>query len=302
MIHAPIGGSLQEGLQDAALVGNTNGFKVNVNSALQTSSSQRKLLSDESNHYALCGLKWGFNRSERPVVGVGICISIAIAAPALAGVNCIASPIGKDFCVVGRNLEKLHFGNKYVHIATFLLFCVAPFWILNTVTINIDNEPVRVVLGLLGMLLCVFGLLYGGYWRIQMRGKFNLPPNKLCCGKPAVTDCIQWLLCCWCSLAQEVRTAEYYDIVDDKFFCQKLTQSCVKPALNSLPPEDKAPQVTSKSTSFWSSHTVNKIWSQESNDYSSLSEIEFSRERKQNVMEAPILQTIQVDDNDIKRT
>ena len=207
-----------------------------------------------------------------------------------------------SFCVVGRNLEKLHFGNKYVHIATFLLFCVAPFWILNTVTINIDNEPVRVVLGLLGMLLCVFGLLYGGYWRIQMRGKFNLPPNKLCCGKPAVTDCIQWLLCCWCSLAQEVRTAEYYDIVDDKFFCQKLTQSCVKPALNSLPPEDKAPQVTSKSTSFWSSHTVNKIWSQESNDYSSLSEIEFSRERKQNVMEAPILQTIQVDDNDIKRT
>lgn len=45
--------------------------------------------------YALCGLKWGFNRSERPVVGVGICISIAIAAPALAGVNCIASPIGR---------------------------------------------------------------------------------------------------------------------------------------------------------------------------------------------------------------
>ena len=50
MTRDTIGGSLQEGLQDAALVGNTNGFKVNVNSALQTSSSQRKLLSDESNH------------------------------------------------------------------------------------------------------------------------------------------------------------------------------------------------------------------------------------------------------------
>ncbi|KAG4393210.1 hypothetical protein GLYMA_03G041200v4 [Glycine max] len=304
--------------------------------------------------YALCGLNWGFNRSERPVVGVGICISIAIAAPALAGVYCIASPLGKEyeteeaaqnhiptsntfasrndhslveytpqwrgglfdlwdnlsvacltlfcsFCVFGRNMERQNFGNKYVHIATFLLFCVAPFWIFNMATINIDDEPVRLVLGLLGIFLCVFGLLYGGYWRIQMRERFNLPPNKLCCGKPAVTDCIQWLFCCWCSLAQEVRTAESYDIVEDKFFCKKQTQSCVQLALNSLPPEDKAPQVTSMSTSsFWSSHSFNKIWSEESKDHSSLSEIEFSRERKQNVMEVPIPLTIQIDDNDIK--
>ncbi|TKY63593.1 hypothetical protein E2542_SST13471 [Spatholobus suberectus] len=306
--------------------------------------------------YALCGLNWGFNRSERPVVGVGICISIAITAPALAGVYCITSPLGKEyetdeeaqnhiptitafasrndhslveytpqwrgglfdlwdnlsvaclslfcgFCVFGRNMERLHFGNMYVHIATFLLFCVAPFWIFNMATLNIDDECVRRVLWLIGILLCVFGLLYGGYWRIQMRERFNLPPNKICCGKPAVTDCIQWLLCCWCSLAQEVRTAESYDIVDDKFFCKKKTESCVQPALKSLPPEDKVPQVTSMSTSsFWNNHGLSKIWSEESKDYSSLSEIEFSRERKQNVMEAPIPLTIQIDEKDSKRT
>jgi len=42
---------LQEDLQqDAASVGNTNDFKVNVNSALQISSSQRGLLKDENHH------------------------------------------------------------------------------------------------------------------------------------------------------------------------------------------------------------------------------------------------------------
>ncbi|KAL2337637.1 hypothetical protein Fmac_012083 [Flemingia macrophylla] len=293
--------------------------------------------------YALCGLNWGFNRSERPLVGVGICISVAIAAPAIASVYCIASPLGKEyeideeaqnhiptkstfasrndhglveyapqwrggifdfwdnlsvaclalfcsFCVFGRNMERVHFGNMYVHIATFLLFCVAPFGIFNMATLNIDDEPVRRVFGLMSILLCVFGLLYGGYWRIQMRERFNLPPNKICCGKPAVIDCTQWLFCCWCSLAQEVRTAEFYDIVDEK--------SCVQPALNSLPAEDKGPQVTSMSTSFWSSHDLSKIWSEESKDFSSLSESEFSRGKKQNIMEAPVPQSIQIDDND----
>ncbi|KAJ1416314.1 hypothetical protein SESBI_17495 [Sesbania bispinosa] len=252
--------------------------------------------------YALCGLNLGFNRSERPLVGVGICISIAIAAPALAGIYCIVSPLGKEyedeeeahnhipkfasrndhslventpqwrgglfdlwdnlsvaylslfcsFCVFGRNMERLHFGNMYVHIATFLLFCVAPFWVFNLATFNIDDVPVKIAL------------------RVD-------------------------------------RTAEFYDIVDDKFFCKKQTESCVQLAPNSLPLEDRAPQVRSMTTSsLWSSTSLSKIWSEESKDNSShgwqLSEVEFSRERKQNVMEAPKQVTIQVEDNDSKRT
>lgn len=50
MSQATIRGSLQEGLQDAASVGITNDFEVNVNSALQVSSSQRRLLKDENHH------------------------------------------------------------------------------------------------------------------------------------------------------------------------------------------------------------------------------------------------------------
>ncbi|XP_034221716.1 uncharacterized protein LOC117632369 [Prunus dulcis] len=47
--------------------------------------------------YALCGLNLGYKRSERPAVGVGICLSVAIAAPAIAGVYCIVSVLGKEY-------------------------------------------------------------------------------------------------------------------------------------------------------------------------------------------------------------
>ncbi|PIN13350.1 hypothetical protein CDL12_14035 [Handroanthus impetiginosus] len=242
--------------------------------------------------YALCGLNLGYRRSQRPPIGVGLCISIAIGAPAVAGIYTMLSPLGKDyetevdveaqipvttedstqpdqsrrmsfekrfsfasrddertvetrphwsggvldfwddislaylslfcsFCVFGWNMERLGFGNMYVHIATFLLFCMAPFWIFNLAAVNIDHETVRAALGLTGIFLCVFGLLYGGFWRIQMRKRFNLPPDNFCCGKPAVTDCALWLFCCWCSLAQEVRTGNSYDIVEDKFYRKK---------------------------------------------------------------------------------
>jgi len=120
------------------------------------------------------------------------------------------------FCVFGWNMERLGFGNMYVHIATFLLLCVAPFWIFNLAAVNIDSDAIREILGISGLVLCLFGLLYGGFWRIQMRKRFKLPPNNFCFGKPDVTDCIQWLLCCWCSLAQEVRTGDFYNIEENK--------------------------------------------------------------------------------------
>ncbi|KAB5538636.1 hypothetical protein DKX38_016169 [Salix brachista] len=244
--------------------------------------------------YALCGLNLGYRRSERPAIGVGVCISVAIAAPAIAGVYSILSPLGKDyeseideeaqmqittgegaeklrsksleksysfaikdeqrivetrpqwsggildfwddisiaylslfcsFCVLGWNMERFGFGNMYVHILTFLLFCLAPFWIFNLAAVNIDNETVREALGITGIILCAFGLLYGGFWRIQLRKRFNLPAYTFCFGEPAVSDCTLWLCCCWCSLAQEVRTGNSYDIVEDKFYQKQMDSS-----------------------------------------------------------------------------
>ncbi|KAF8024220.1 hypothetical protein BT93_F1425 [Corymbia citriodora subsp. variegata] len=269
--------------------------------------------------YALCGLNLGYKRTQRPALGVGICISVAIAAPAFAGVYCIISPLGKDydsgideeaqvqitddqkteldklrmkqferrysfapredprivenrpmwsggildfwedislaylslfcsFCVFGWNMERLGFGNMYVHIATFVLFCIAPFWIFNLAALNIDNETVREALSVTGVILCLFGLLYGGFWRIQMRKRYNLPPYKFCCGKPAVTDCALWLFCCWCSLAQEVRTGNSYDVAEEKF-CIKQRDGDELAPISPLPNEDRVFEVRSGSAS-----------------------------------------------------
>lgn len=245
--------------------------------------------------YALCGLNWGFKRSQRPPVGVGLCLAVAIGAPAAAGIYSILSPLGKNFqvdeendihmqeatlsyelklgrtpslricrapqiccgevsftskdgalveephwkgglfdccedppvailstvcafCVFGWNMERLGFGNRYVHIVTFILLCSAPYWILNLAAINIDNVHVRKGLGISGILLSIFGLLYGGFWRIQMRKTFRLPAQRWCFGKSVLTDCTQWLFCAPCSLCQEVRTSEYYKVQESNFY------------------------------------------------------------------------------------
>lgn len=298
--------------------------------------------------YALCSLNLEYNRSERPAIGVGICLSVAIAAPAMAGLYTIISPLGKEydcefdeeaqiqtltnrashlncrmslekrfsfasrdeqrileyapvwrgglfdiwdniriaylslfcsFCVFGWNMERLGFGNMYVHIATFLLFCTAPFWIFNLAAVNIDNETVRVALGLTGIALCLFGLLYGGFWRIQMRKRFNLPASNIFIGKPAIVDCAQWLFCCWCSLAQEVRTADFYDIVEDKF-CRKQTNESYQPTLPSLPREDGVVQFMSSPNSLHNSHRLLGLGAKRSPSPSRLSRDHYSPGRQ----------------------
>lgn len=280
--------------------------------------------------YALCGLNWGYKRSQRPAIGVGLCLAVAISAPAIAGVYSILSPLGKEyesevdqeeesqsafvdgnkqmhlglnslekrysfalrddqriaessptwrgglfdlwddisvaylslfcgFCVFGWNMERLGFGNMYVHIATFLLFCMAPFWIFNLAAINIDNELVRELLGVTGIVLCVFGLLYGGFWRIQMRKRFNLPENDFCCGYPSLTDCAQWLCCSMCSLAQEVRTGDFYDVVENRLYRMQ-TDDSIRPTLSPLPREDGSPLFkSSPSSSLWSNSSPSRF-------------------------------------------
>lgn len=58
-----------------------------------------------------------------------------------------------------------------------------------------------------------------------MRKRFNLPEYAFCFGEPSFSDCTLWLCCCWCSLAQEVRTGNSYDVVEDKL-CRKPEDIC----------------------------------------------------------------------------
>ncbi|CAE6087048.1 unnamed protein product [Arabidopsis arenosa] len=73
----------------------------------------------------------------------------------------------------------------------------------------------------------------------KMRKRFKLPGYNFCCGRPAIADCTLWLFCCWCSLAQEVRTANSYEIVEDKFCKRREENSKIDEAVvSSLPRED----------------------------------------------------------------
>ncbi|XP_078181344.1 uncharacterized protein LOC144575097 [Carex rostrata] len=126
-------------------------------------------------------------------------------------------------CMFGWNMKRLGFGNMYVHMFTFLLLCIAPFWVLNIAALNISDMVLSDVIGYAGIFFCFYGLLYGGYWRIQMRKKIKLPGNKFCCRSASLTDYVQWLFCWSCALAQEIRTGNLY--VEDENLYEKLTDA-----------------------------------------------------------------------------
>lgn len=140
-------------------------------------------------------------------------------------------------CVFGWNMERLGFGNMYVHIVTFLLLCVAPFWIFNITALHIHDYVIGDMIGITGIVLCVCGLIYGGFWRIQMRKRFKLPGNTFCCGFASLTDYFQWMFCWSCSLAQEVRTGNFYDVEDDSLYTRLMDGDIEssQPVLHPLP-------------------------------------------------------------------
>ncbi|CAD6203273.1 unnamed protein product [Miscanthus lutarioriparius] len=124
------------------------------------------------------------------------------------------------FCVFGWNMERLGFGNMYVHAFTFILLCVAPFLIFSVTALNIHDDEIRDTVVAVGVLLGFCSFLYGGFWRSQMRKRYKLPGGRSAwwwCGSAAVGDCAKWLFCWTCALAQEVRTANFYDVDDDRF-------------------------------------------------------------------------------------
>ncbi|KAG8085911.1 hypothetical protein GUJ93_ZPchr0010g8184 [Zizania palustris] len=87
-----------------------------------------------------------------------------------------------------------------------------------------------------------------------MRKRFNLPANNFCCRNPEATDCFQWLCCCSCSLAQEVRTADYYDIAEGSSNAQITEES--QRIMSALPREDGLPLFRSNPGSPYRSSTA----------------------------------------------
>nr|CAB3490702.1 unnamed protein product [Digitaria exilis] len=126
------------------------------------------------------------------------------------------------FCVFGWNMERLGFGSAFVHAATFALLCLAPVWVLGVSALHIHDYVIGDAVGVAGVLLCAGGLLYGGYWRIQMRKRFRLPGSRACCGSKSLTDYARWLFCWPFALAQEVRTASLYHVHGELFYSKQV--------------------------------------------------------------------------------
>uniref|UniRef100_A0ACD5XPQ6 Uncharacterized protein n=1 Tax=Avena sativa TaxID=4498 RepID=A0ACD5XPQ6_AVESA len=163
-----------------------------------------------------------------------------------AAAGCCLS-LSCTFCVFGWNAERLGFGNACVHATTFLLLCFAPLWVFGVTALRVHDAAVGDVVGAAAVLLCAGGLLYGGYWRIQMRRKFGLPGSAVCCGSKSATDYASWLFCWPCALAQEVRTASLYHIEGESFFHRK--DAAVSDHEPLLPPRHRADPAVAPGTS-----------------------------------------------------
>ncbi|XP_062197429.1 uncharacterized protein LOC133900348 [Phragmites australis] len=123
------------------------------------------------------------------------------------------------FCVFGWNMERLGLGNMYVHVFTFALLCAAPVLVFAVAALNIHDATLGFLVGAAGALLSVLGLMYGGFWRAQMRRRFGLPADRsMFGGRPVVADYAKWLLCAPCALAQEVRTGNLYDVEEGNLY------------------------------------------------------------------------------------
>ncbi|URD84333.1 hypothetical protein MUK42_05884 [Musa troglodytarum] len=194
--------------------------------------------------YGLCGIYWGYSSESRPTWPQILFIVLGIAAPIAAGIYVVYGPLGKKqesetdvespqmAAAAAPDTDQLKTRNKRVVItkpewvgglfdcwddltvASLSVFCTLCVFGWNMERLGFGNIYTT---GVTGILLCFCGLLYGGFWRIQMRKRFKLPANPFCCGYPAMTDFMQWLFCWSCSLAQEVRTGNFYDIEEDSF-------------------------------------------------------------------------------------
>lgn len=111
-------------------------------------------------------------------------------------------------CVFGWNMGRFYLGNMYCQVVTIFLFCLAPRFVFNLSAMHTHNHAVKLIFFVSSVVFCFLGLFYCAVWRIVMRKWYDLRPEGTIGG-----DVLQCLFYCWCSLAQELRTVDFYKVV-----------------------------------------------------------------------------------------
>ncbi|MQL94706.1 hypothetical protein Taro_027369 [Colocasia esculenta] len=164
--------------------------------------------------YVLCGIYWGYRNRKRPEFAEDFFVILGIAAPVLAGAYTVYSPLGREYQSAGSDGESqrgvleprkgtragLKLGEQRVPVSR-------PEWSGGLFDVG-DDVPVALLSFF--CTCCVFG--------IQIRRRFRLPAGAFCCGDGSLTDYAQWMFCWACSLAQEVRTGNFYDVEEDSLY------------------------------------------------------------------------------------
>lgn len=119
------------------------------------------------------------------------------------------------FCMFGYNMERLGFGNRYMHMVMFVIVLTGPLIIFWLASALVEDTTSKIIVWYTGLVVTVLGLTYGGAWRIRMRTTYKLPASRWACGSAGMTDVLLWIPCACCALCQEVRTADQYDIAMD---------------------------------------------------------------------------------------
>ncbi|KMZ72418.1 hypothetical protein ZOSMA_165G00440 [Zostera marina] len=191
--------------------------------------------------YFLCALYWGCSSSNRPGFAVNTCLALGVTVPMIADVYTflgplswkytevvpIDAPVEKKslnqewknetgittcvtsffctFCVFGWNMQRLGFGNMYVHTIIFLILCTSPLFVfyfyIASLKMSDDMNMMKRMTWISSTVLYFFGLFYDGFWRSHLRRKLKLPAYTFYLGHPTATDFVQWLFCWSCSLA-----------------------------------------------------------------------------------------------------
>ncbi|XP_031501145.1 uncharacterized protein LOC116264856 [Nymphaea colorata] len=107
-------------------------------------------------------------------------------------------------CTFGKNMRRAGLGSCFLQGAAYLFLSVGA--LLGYIAFCVTKKHHFLFIA---VALTISAALYLGYWRLRIRRQFNIRGSD-----SAVDDCMNHLLCPFCTLCQETRTLEMNNVRD----------------------------------------------------------------------------------------